>query len=90
MKMKLSQNRIANAIHCGSSYGPVFGVHGFGIEYGGDFIVSDNSHLSANCSSSLGSCFRHPKYEEESNEAMTFLAGSNYFQISEIEVYLKN
>jgi hypothetical protein len=33
--------------------------------------------------------YNHPRYAEGSNEVQCFLAGSHEFQLSEIEVYLK-
>ena len=40
--------------------------------------------------SELGHTYSHPEYEEGTNEAKTFLAGSRNFQLDEIEVYEKN
>ena len=37
--------------------------------------------------SDLGWTYKHPKYEHGSDEAETFLAGSQFFQLDEIEVY---
>ena len=37
----------------------------------------------------LGKSYKHPQYEEGTNEAKTFLAGSHKFQLAEIEVYKK-
>ena len=40
-----------------------------------------------NSYSKLGRSYSHPQYEEGTNEAETFLAGSFNFQLDEIEVY---
>ncbi len=42
-----------------------------------------------NSFSDLGSDYRHPQYTKGTKEAKTFLAGSNKFQLAEIEVYEK-
>jgi hypothetical protein len=39
--------------------------------------------------SNFGYAFKHPHYEEGTNEAKSFLAGSHRFQLAEIEVYQK-
>jgi hypothetical protein len=37
----------------------------------------------------LGHAYSHPQYAYGTNEAETFLAGSHFFQLDEIEVYQK-
>ena len=37
----------------------------------------------------LGYSYQHPQYVYRSNEAKSFLAGTQRFQLSEIEVYQK-
>jgi hypothetical protein len=37
----------------------------------------------------LGRTYKHPQYEEGTNESETFMAGSFEFQLDEIEVYQK-
>jgi hypothetical protein len=39
--------------------------------------------------SDLGYSYKHPQYECGTNESNTFLAGSDYFQLDEIEVHQK-
>ncbi len=39
--------------------------------------------------SNLGDCYKHPQYAHGTDEAQSFLAGSCYFQLDEIEVYQK-
>ncbi len=80
VKMKIKPNRHRYAIGCYSSSGPSFGC---------DIRIANNANTTMNSHSRLGSSFKHPKYEEETNEAKTFLAGSFYFQLDEIEVYQK-
>ena len=35
----------------------------------------------------MGVSYKHPQYEEETSEVESFLAGSQEFQLDEIEVY---
>ncbi len=71
---------INNAIFCSDSpsYGPTFGS-------GYDFCIGCSSNLQ-NGTSRLGVSYKHPKYQAGA-EANKFLAGSDQFLISEIEVY---
>jgi hypothetical protein len=39
--------------------------------------------------SNLAFTYKHPQYARGTNEARTFLAGSQKFQLDEIEVYKK-
>ncbi len=39
--------------------------------------------------SNLGNSYKHPDYAFGSVKAKSFLAGSEYFQVSEIEIYIK-
>ena len=50
--------------------------------------IEHNSNVKKSYSN-LGCSYRHPKYSNGSYEALTFLAGSRYFQTVEIEVYHK-
>ena len=76
-KMNIDPNQHQKAIYCKSGYGPTF--------YGGIIIYSN---ANTGCSN-LGSSYKHPQYAYGSNEAKSFLAGSEDFQVSEIEVYQK-
>jgi hypothetical protein len=67
------------SIRSDKDYGPCFGL--------GDLIISKKSNPCG--LSQLGLCYTHPDYEVGSNEALSFLAGSKYFEVSEIEVYTK-
>lgn len=73
------------AIYCVSTNGPVFGCSSIGY----DLFISDNSNTGGTSSSSLGYMYKHPDYEKGTNEANTFLAGSNKFVVSEIEIFTK-
>jgi len=72
----------AYSIGCSSSCGPTFG---FGI----DLCIANNANLTKSSYSDLGLTYRHPVYDYKSDESKSFLAGSEYFQLSEIEVYQK-
>jgi hypothetical protein len=54
-----------------------------------NILIADNGNLKNANYSSLGFTYEHPHYNFASKEAETFLAGSNPFQLSEIEVYNK-
>ena len=63
--------------------GPIFGA-------GMDLYISNDSNLNNDSSSRLGYSYKHPHLEDFSDEAKSFLAGSYYFQTSEIEVFTLN
>jgi len=89
LKMKIGQDEGDDeyeyeydyAIFCHSICGPTFGF--------GDIRIENNANTTMNCSSDLGCTYKHPQYAFETDEADTFLAGSNKFQLDEIEVYQK-
>jgi len=81
-KMKTTDSSVS--IFCQPEFGPVFGHN--------DIEICDNAFYqiidlkNANISR-LGNTYLHPKYKYGTNEAMTFLAGTHIFRLSEIEVY---
>jgi hypothetical protein len=77
--MKWSQRY---GIYCHTSYGPTFGG-------GHDSHIANQSNTNLNSFSNLGHSYTHPDYAFRSDEAQSFLAGSLYFQVTEIEVYTK-
>jgi len=79
IKMKWSKN---GGIYCSDSYGPTFGG-------GHDLHIADKSNTNSRSYSNLGHSYTHPDYAYGSNEATSFLDGSKFFQVSEIEVYTK-
>ena len=70
---------IYDSIFCSTKYGPVFGLF--------DFIIADSSNTNESCSSDLGYSFQHPQYSWSSDEAKSFLAGSENFRVDEVEVF---
>ena len=94
--MKIDPNKHHRAIGCDSSCGPRFGD---------DICIKNNANTTIDSLSHLGDCYKHPQYGGTyeapispiwtplygwgTNEAQSFLAGSNYFQLDEIEVYHK-
>jgi hypothetical protein len=76
------------AIFCYSESGPIFG----GDEDGDndDLFISDNANTNEKSFANLGRNFKHPEYECSSKEAESFLAGSEFFRLNEIEVYIKS
>ncbi len=80
VKLKIYKN-FGNAIYCSSAYGPTFGNNH-------DLCITSYSNISSsNHCTNFGSTYPHLTYPTGSNEAKTFLAGSNNFSTSEIEVY---
>ena len=82
-KMKIDPSQHQKAIFCHSEYGPTFGDSCCDIYIHSDANTNTTSH------SDLGLVYKHPSYQHGSNEAKSFLAGSYFFQLSEIEVYQK-
>ena len=76
-KMKIIESEHEYAIRCNSTHGPSFGVDEICI------------YASASSYSNLGAVYTHPQYAFGTNEAKSFLAGTQYFQLNEIEVYQK-
>jgi len=73
----------AKAIFCSSDYGPLFGS-------GTAIRIHDNSNQTTESISYFGNSFcvyKHPYYPDNSLEATSFLAGSQYFKVLEIEAY---
>jgi len=89
---KINVSNPNKAIYCSSRFGPIFG--GSILKEGkklkrGDIKVSDNGNLNTDNFSFLGDAYKHPSYMFGTKEADSFLAGSQRFQIEEIEVYQK-
>ena len=66
------------SINCKSAYGPIFGG-------GSDFYIGNNANTTAGSGSNLGVSYQHP----QPSQGPSYLAGTNPFQLSEIEVYQK-
>jgi hypothetical protein len=80
LKMKVNPNQHRHAIGCNSSCGPTFGV---------EICIASNANTTMDSFSKLGFIFKHPQFAIGSNASEAFLAGSNNFQLDEIEVYEK-
>ena len=80
LKMKINPKDCKYAIYCDSKYGPSFGL---------DISIANNANTTNSYSSRLGWTYKHPQYAYRTNEAKTFLAGSESFHLDEIEVYQK-
>jgi hypothetical protein len=80
-KMNIDPNKSKYAIFGGTEHGPSFGY--------GDICFLRNPNTGKGSYSNLSYSYNHPRYAIGSNETKCFLAGSHYFQLSEIEVYLK-
>jgi hypothetical protein len=79
-KMKVDQNRHQHAIGCHSRHGPIFGA---------DIHIANNANTTMDSHSDLGCIFKHPQYAYGTLEVQSFLAGSFYFKLDEIEVFQK-
>ena len=77
-KMEINPNNHKQAVYCYSNYGPSFGCS--------DIHITNNADY-CNSYSNLGSTYLHYQHAYESDEARSFLAGSKFFQLSEIEIY---
>jgi hypothetical protein len=65
--------------YCMAAYGPTFGG-------GHDLHISSDANTNEHSYSNLGHSFVHPQHANGSSQAQSFLAGSFYFRVSEIEV----
>ena len=79
-KMSIDDKQIQYAIECYSGYGPIFGR-------GNDICIRNASKTTTHSSSNLSHTYKHSQYAFNTNETKSFLAGSQYFLFSEIEVY---
>ena len=79
-KMSIDDKQIQYAIECYSGYGPIFGR-------GNDICIRSASKTTTHSSSNLSHTYKHSQYAFNTNETKSFLAGSQYFLFSEIEVY---
>jgi hypothetical protein len=72
----------SSSIKCDVDSGPCFGLMG-------DLRISKKFDTDFKNYSNFGLYYPHPDFKFGSNEAKNFLAGSEYFQFSEIEVFTK-
>ena len=79
--MKMKTHNVARSIYCAPKCGPIFGC--------GDIAIATNANTTDDSHSNLGATYMHPNYLFNSREALGFLAGEQWFQLSEIEIYLK-
>jgi len=68
------------AIRCFSSRGPSFGWD--------DIFIASDSNLNQESFSDFGQSYKHADYQRGTEKAKSILAGSNYFQTVEIEVFV--
>jgi hypothetical protein len=74
----MKQINTNKSIGCHPDYGPTFGG-------GHDFYICDNANSTEGSCSNLGQSYQHP----QPSQGGFYLAGSNPFQLNEIEVYKK-
>ena len=75
---KIRQINTMHSIYCASGYGPTFGG-------GNDIYICDYANTTAGSYSNLGHSYEHP----QPHQGQSYLAGSQKFQLSEIEVFKK-
>ena len=74
--MKIDPDEHHHAIFCDPAKGPTFGG-------GHDIHIASNANTTMDSSSNLGYAYKHPQYEEGTNEAKTFFQS---FMFSLIEI----
>jgi hypothetical protein len=75
---KIRQINTNCSIYCHSAYGPIFGG-------GNDLHICNNANTTPGSYSKLGNSYQHPHPEQ----GQSYLAGTQIFQLSEIEVFKK-
>ena len=83
----LCSNEGEDAICCDSEFGPCFGGDDDGIR---DIFIDSDSHINKESYCDFGYSYQHPNYEKDTDESQIILAGSQYFETLEIEVYTKS
>jgi hypothetical protein len=80
---KMNSTNYVKSIFCANEAGPAFGS--------GEIHITTNSNISNTFESfsDLGDVYKHPLYDYGTFEAKSFLAGTYFFQLTEIEVYQK-
>lgn len=81
-KIQIRQN-YGQAIFCHSTYGPSFG------DRGNELVVSQGTDNMRKGWSKLNNCYRLANYPQGS-DGSNFLAGSTWFEVTEVEVFMKN
>ena len=76
----IKESDARGSVWSSSNNGPVFGG-------GNDLYIDDISDTNTSSYSMLGFTYTHPDYPIGSDRAMTILAGSNFFQVDDIEVF---
>ena len=80
-KCPIINGKNGNAIYCDPSYGATFGG-------GRDLYISSNANTDQNSYSNLGNTYQPPPgYQYATQQTESLLAGSLYFQPTEIEVF---
>jgi hypothetical protein len=76
-KMRQIETDYFYSIYCDPANGPTFG--------GTDLHICDSANTTAGCYSKSGFSYKHP----QPDQCDSYLAGSDEFQLSEIEVFKK-
>jgi hypothetical protein len=81
-KIKIIQN-FDRAIYCEPTYGPIFGC------VNDELVISHGTNNLKRGKSDLNHCFQLASYPQGSNGS-NFLAGSTQFEVTDVEVFMKN
>jgi hypothetical protein len=80
-KCPIINGQNGNAIHCGSSYGALFGG-------GHGLYISSNANSNQSSFSNLGATYQPPPgYQHGTQQTQALFAGSRNFTPTEIEVF---
>jgi len=77
-KLPLVTGKEQHAVCCGGGYGPVFGG-------GNDLYISANANTNTSSYSKLGFSYQCPAGQQN-----TFFTGSEYFNVTDYEVFALN
>ena len=80
----MCSNEGKQAIRCGLLRGPCFGGEGTRLK---DICIESDSNIIKCSYSNIGFSYQHPDYLKDTDNAQNILAGSQYFETLEIEVY---
>ena len=68
------------SVFSSSKHGPTFGG-------GHDLYICDRSNIERYSNSNLGNTYTHPEYQKDTERTNSILAGSEFFQVDDIEVF---
>lgn len=85
----VNQNNVPMKFKCVDAKSAIYRRSGFLVEFGNDLVISSNSNECNRCVSHLNERYQHPDMTIDSTLTRKFLAGSENFLTTEIELYYK-